>query len=154
MKEDYDGAEPSPNSVAALNAGRLAAMLDDSGLREHAKKTVGAFSEQLQRVPSAMPQMLVALDFSLSKPKQIVLAGEPDGPDTRKLLREAHTHFIPDKIVLFADGGAGQKWLGERLPFIRTAARIQGRAAAYVCEDFVCKMPVTDAQALRKTLEH
>jgi len=152
MKEDYDGAEPSPNSVSALNLLRLAQMFDDAALRERVEKTIRAFSEQLRRLPTAMPQMLVALDFASAKAKQIVIAGKADDANTRELLRELNSHFIPNKIVLFADGGAGQQWLGERLEFIKTAAPINGKAAAFVCENFVCKLPATDVQKLRETL--
>jgi len=52
-----------------------------------------------------MPQMLVALEFSLARPRQIVIAGKPGAPDTEALLREVRAHFLPDKIVLLADGG-------------------------------------------------
>ena len=54
-----------------------------------------------------MPQMLVALDFSLSKPRQIVIAGKPETTDTRALLAEVHRHFVPNKMLLLADGGDG-----------------------------------------------
>jgi len=87
MKEDYDGAEPSPNSVATLNLLRLAEMLDEKPFREMAAKTLAAFGDRLRQAPSAMPQMMVAFDFYQSKPKQIVIAGKPDAADTRAMLR-------------------------------------------------------------------
>jgi hypothetical protein len=152
MKEDYDGAEPSPNSVAALNLQRLAQITGDDKMREQAIKTIRAFSDQLERVPTAMPQMLVALDASLAKPRQIVIAGPRDSAETRALLREAHSRFIPNKLVLLADGAAGQQWLGERLEFLQTVTPIEGKPAAYVCEDFVCKLPTADPVQLRELL--
>ena len=61
-----------------------------------------------------MPQMLVALDASLSKPRQIVIAGARDAEETRALLREVHRHYVPDRVLLLADGGEGEAFLGEK----------------------------------------
>ena len=88
IKEDYDGAEPSPNSVSALNLLRLAQLTDKPEFRERALKTLAAFADQLTRTPTGLPQLLAALDASLAKPRQIVIAGPPDAPETRALLRE------------------------------------------------------------------
>lgn len=152
MKEDYDGAEPSPNSVSALNLLRLAQIADRPEFRERATKTLAEFSPQLTKAPTSVPQMLCALDASLAKPKQIVIAGQPGATDTHALLREVHAHYLPNKVVLLADGAAGQKSLGERLEFLRTVGPIDGHAAAFVCENFVCQLPVTEPEKLRDLL--
>jgi uncharacterized protein YyaL (SSP411 family) len=152
MKEDYDGAEPSPNSVAAMNLLRLWQITSDAKLRERAERTFAAFSERLTNLPNGVPQMLCALDASLAKPRQIVIAGGRDAADTRALLREVHAHFIPNKLLLLAEGGPGQAWLGQKLEFIRTVGPIDGKAAAYVCENFVCQLPTADLAKLRETL--
>ncbi len=152
MKEDYDGAEPSPNSVAALNLLRLSQMLDEQPFREMAEKTLAAFGGQLSQTPSAMPQMMVALDFSLAKPKQIVIAGKPNSADTRAMLDAVCENFIPDKILLLADGGSGQAFLGRHLEFIQDVKMQGGKATAFVCEDYVCQLPTTDVQVLRKLI--
>jgi uncharacterized protein YyaL (SSP411 family) len=150
MKEDYDGAEPSPNSVAALNLFRLSQMTGDTTMAERAKRTVAAFSQQLANVPWAMPQMLCAVDAMSAKPRQIVFAGTVE--QTRPLWRELQRHFIPNKIVLLAPGGETQAWLGQRLEFLRTVSPLEGKGAAYVCEDFVCKLPTSDPAKLRELL--
>jgi hypothetical protein len=153
MKEDHDGAEPSPNSVSAMNLLRLAQITDDRALHDRAVKTIGAFADPLARMPSTLPQLLCALDASLAKPRQIVIAGQPDAADTRALLRETHGRYVPNKLLLLADGGAGQAWLGQKLEFLRTVAPIDGKAAAYVCENFVCQLPTTDPAKLRELLK-
>ena len=99
-----------------------------------------------------MPQMLVTLDFCLSKPRQIVIAGPPEAKDTKKLLAEVHRHFLPNKILLLADGEEGQKYLGEKLPALKEMKPVRGKAAAFVCENFVCQAPVTDPKALARLL--
>jgi uncharacterized protein YyaL (SSP411 family) len=152
MKDDNDGAEPAASSVAALNLLRLAQMREGRESREHAEKTLAAFAPTLSHFASAMPQMLAAFDFSASKPRQIVIAGKPDAPETKALLQEVHHHFLPNMILLLADGAEGQKYLGENLESIRAMAMVNGKPAAYVCENFTCKAPVTDAKALRELL--
>ena len=152
MKEDYDGAEPSPNSVAALNLQRLAQITDRPEYRDRATKTLATFAPQLTKAPTSVPQMLCALDASLAKPQQIVIAGPRDSAETRALLREVHAHYVPNRILLLADGATGQKWLAERLEFLRTVGPIDGHATAFVCEDFVCQLPVTEPTKLRDLL--
>jgi uncharacterized protein YyaL (SSP411 family) len=96
--------------------------------------------------------MLCAVDFSLAKPRQIVIAGQAGAEDTRALLREVRTVFAPNQLVLLADGAKGQEWLGSRIETIKTMKPLQGKAAAYVCENYVCQQPVSDPTELRKLL--
>ncbi len=86
MKDDNDSAEPAASSVSALNLLRLAQIRGEKQWQERAEKTISAFHTTLSRFPSAMPQMLTALDFSSSKPRQIVIAGKKDAPETKALL--------------------------------------------------------------------
>jgi uncharacterized protein len=152
MKEDNDSAEPAASSVAALNLLRLAQFRDENRWRERAEKTIGAFSPQISHFPSAMPQMLVALDFSLGRPRQIVLAGKRDAQETRVLLAEVHQHFLPNKTLLLADGCDGQEYLEEKLEALRAMKPVNGKSVAYICENFRCQAPVNDPAALRKLL--
>ena len=87
VKEDHDNVEPSASSVAALNLLRLAQFFDRADFRKEADKTLQAFGSRMKDSPQAMPQMLVALDFALSEPRQIVIAGKPDSPDTQALFK-------------------------------------------------------------------
>ncbi|PYL67853.1 MAG: thioredoxin domain-containing protein [Verrucomicrobia bacterium] len=152
MKDDNDGAEPAASSVAALNLLRLAQFRDDKTLAERARKTIDAFATTLSHFPSAMPQILVALDYSLSKPRQIVIAGKKDAPETQALFKAVHSHFLPKTILLLADGSDGQKFLGEKNEAIRAMSMVEGKPAAYVCENFTCKAPVTEPKQLAKLL--
>ncbi len=147
MKEDNDGAEPSASSVSALNLLRLSQLRGDDSFGKRALRTIAAFGTTLARIPSAMPQMLVAFDSSLSKPRQIVIAGKRDAKDTRSLLREVHRHYLPNKLLLIPD-----KFLAEKLPELREMKAIDGKATAYVCENFTCQAPLTDQVSLGKLL--
>ena len=152
MKDDNDSAEPAASSVAAHNLLRLAQIRDKKQWEERAEKTISAFRTTLSRFPSAMPQILVALDFSSRKPRQIVIAGKKDAPETKALLSEVHRHFLPTTILLVADGAEGQKYLGEDLEAIDRMSMVDEKPAAYVCENFTCKAPVIDSNQLAKLL--
>jgi uncharacterized protein YyaL (SSP411 family) len=152
MKDDNDSAEPAASSVAALNLLRLSQFLENKQSEDRARKTIDGFATTLSHFPSAMPQMLVALDFSSSKPRQIVIAGEKDTPETEALLTEVRRHFLPKTILFLADGAEGQKYLGERNEAIRAMSPVDGKPAAYVCENFTCKAPVTDPKQLAELL--
>jgi hypothetical protein len=152
MKDDNDGAEPAASSVAALNLLRLSQILNQQQLATRARKTIDAFATTLSNFASAMPQMLVAVDYSLSKPRQIVIAGKYNATETKVLLKEVHRQFLPRTVVLLADGAEGQKYLGEKNEAIRAMTPVDRKSAAYVCENFTCKAPVTEPQALRELL--
>jgi uncharacterized protein YyaL (SSP411 family) len=132
---------------------RLSQIYDESKLAERAKKTVNAFAAILSQFPSSMPRMLVAVENSLSKPRQIVIAGKKDSPETKALLREVHRPFLPNTIVILVDGGEGQKYLGETNEAIRAMSLVEGKPAAYLCENFTCKAPVTDSKQLSDLLK-
>jgi uncharacterized protein len=153
MKDDNDGAEPAASSIAALNLLRSSQFRDDKQMAERARKTVEAFATTLSHFPSAMPQMLVALDYSSSKPRQIVIAGNKAAPETKALLKEVNRHFLPKTVLFLADGAEGQKYLGEKNEAIRAMSPIEGKSAAYVCENFTCKAPVTDPKQLAELLK-
>ncbi len=63
-----------------------------------------------------------------------------------------HERFIPNKILLLADGGAGQKTLALHNEFIGSVVRIDGKATAYVCEDYACQLPTSDPATLAELL--
>ncbi len=152
LKDDNDSAESAASSVAALNLLRLAQFRNDEVMTDRARRTIRAFAATLSHFPSAMPQMLVALDFSLAKPRQIVIAGRIDNARTQLLLKEVHQHFLPNKILALADGDEGQNYLGENNEAIRAMSLINRKPAAYVCENFTCKAPVTEPEQLGELL--
>jgi uncharacterized protein YyaL (SSP411 family) len=153
MKEDHDGAEPSANSVAATNLARLARIFDQKEFQHAAARVLGSFHAALERMPAALPQMLAALDATVTEPMQIVLAGQRDVPDTVELLRVIRKRYLPNKVVLLADGSEGQNWLAQHIEALRLMAPVQGRTAAYVCRNFTCELPVTEAEELAQVLE-
>ncbi len=172
LKEDYDGAEPAPSSVAALNLLRLATVLDNLGAprlasergegtpptlaatsyRDRALRTLEAFRSRWPAAPHALPQMLCALELALESPRHVVLAGDSATAEFRALAAVVREQAGPRRMLLWADGGQGQAWLAERAPWIAAMRPIDGRATAYVCENFTCQAPTTDVADLRTIL--
>ena len=151
MKEDYDGAEPSGNSVAAMNLLRLAYLAGRADLAEAAERTIAAFMPRLTTVPVALPQMLCAGERLLAGPRQVVIAGEGDDAGARALLREVHARFLPNAAVLLVDSAESRAFF-RSAPAVAAMRPVGGRAAAYVCRDFTCQLPVADPAALAKLL--
>jgi len=152
-RDSYDGAEPSPNSTGAMNLLRLAQFTDRVEWRDTAQKTLSAFAALLQSTPEAVPALSSALDFRLAQTKQILIAGDPASQDTRELLRQVNIRFLPNKILLLADGRAGQQQLARWLPFVAGAHPMKDRATAYVCENYICKLPTTAPDVMARLLD-
>jgi len=89
----------------------------------------------------------------MTEPAQIVVAGGRDLPETAKLLRAIRQRYLPNKVVLLADGGEGQNWLSQHIEALRLMAPLHGRPTAYVCQNFACELPVTEAEQLGELLE-
>jgi uncharacterized protein YyaL (SSP411 family) len=152
LKDDYDGAEPAGNSVAVLGLLRLAEMTGRQTFRRAADRTLEAFSSRLQSMPVTLPQMLVAADFAFSKPKQILIAGSKTEPGTRALVGEVWRRFLPRRILLLVDDES-RRALARELPVVEQIQPIAGKAAAYVCEDYTCQLPVNDVARLAELLQ-
>jgi uncharacterized protein YyaL (SSP411 family) len=142
MKEDYDGAEPSGNSIAVLVLLRLARILDNSQYRESAERALRAFSGRMRQIPAGVPQMLVALAYEQTPPKQIVIAGAPAEP----LLDVLRTRFLPMHTLIRAMPLS-------MIEHVREMREIDGRPAAYACENFTCQLPVSSPEELARLLQ-
>ncbi len=141
MKDDYDGAEPSANSVSALNLLRLGRMLHSESMEEAARAILAGHAFQMDRVPAAVPQMLVALDLALKPPAQSVVAGGREA--ALALLRGLQGRFRPHAVSLLLDSPEAVEFFSQESPAIRGMKTIDGNPALYECENFTCRAPVT-----------
>jgi uncharacterized protein len=154
LKEDYDGAEPSPNSVAAANLLRFSALFHDEAARERALATIEALRAQWAKVPHALPEMLCAIERALELPRQVVIAGDASAAGFGALAAEVFAKAGPRRAVLASPGAdeAG-RWLAARAPWLaEMTTGTDGRARAFVCERFTCQAPVDTPAALRAVL--
>ena len=88
--------------------------------------------------------MLMACEFLLSEPREIILAGRRDSPEMRALLGELHTRFVPGKVVLLVDSVETQHALAAGIPSIESMDPLEGGARAYVCRNYTCLLPVSE----------
>jgi uncharacterized protein len=141
MKEDYDGAEPSANSIAALNLLRLGRMLHEETMEEKARKILAAHAVQMERMPSAVPQILVALDLALKPPSQAIVVGDRD--EALVLLRGISQTFRPHAATILLDSAEAVEFFSKRSPAVHGMRTVDGKPALYECENFTCRAPVT-----------
>ncbi|MGH7992513.1 MAG: thioredoxin domain-containing protein, partial [Limisphaerales bacterium] len=143
VKDDYDGAEPSGNSMATLALLKLAALTGREDLRSPAEATLRLFAHRLQNFPQAMPFLLHAVDFWLEEPHRIVIVGDANATPFQELLHAAHTVYQPNKIVLGNSGAVEE--------FARTLP-VQDGAVAYLCTGTACQPPTNRPEELRQLL--
>jgi hypothetical protein len=153
VKEDYDGAEPSGNSVAASNLLRLARLTGRGEFREAAERTLAGFADKLDQTPAALPRMLAACEFLLGDAREVVIVGDRGGADTAALLRELHARFAPGRVALLVDSPETRRKLAEGIPAIESMSMVEGRATAYVCRGYACQAPVCESDKLGELLE-
>jgi uncharacterized protein YyaL (SSP411 family) len=153
VKEDYDGAEPSSNSVTAMNLLRLARFTNRSGFRESAERTLAAFASRLAAAPATLPQMLAACEWLLGEPREIILVGGRDDADTQALLRTLHSRFVPNRVAMLVDSPETRRALAAGIPSIEFMEKMDGRASAYVCRDYTCQLPVTEARKFAELIQ-
>jgi uncharacterized protein len=138
IKEDYDGAEPSPNALSALNLVRLSALTQKEAYAEKATRICKLFQQALKESSSAVPYMVMALQWLEQGKRQVVIAGDRDAEDFKAMLGVLHQRFLPFTVILHA--GSHE----------HTAAMTakDGKATAYVCQDYSCQAPITDIDTL------
>ena len=148
-KDYFDNATPSGNSVAAAVLLRLAILTNNERYREIAQAVLGLIADSTRRYPSGFGYALSAMDFLVSSPKEIALVGK-DLNDFKSLLEVVWGKYLPNKVV--APGFVNDVEAIEALPLLQNRSLIDGRAAAYVCQNYTCQQPVTEPQDLAKQL--
>ncbi|MBI2472502.1 MAG: thioredoxin domain-containing protein [Planctomycetes bacterium] len=150
-KEIYDGATPSGNSVALLNILRLSRITGSLDLAKLSGQVISTFAETVSNYPSGYAQFLCALDFALGTTKEIVIAGESGADDTKRIISEIRKRFLPGKVViLHPERDASIEGI---VGFIKEQKPINGKATAYICENYACKAPTNDMNQILKLLD-
>jgi uncharacterized protein YyaL (SSP411 family) len=141
----YDGAEPSGSSVHALSLLRLGALTSEPDYRERALRCVRGLGQVLTETPTALSELLLAVDWLVGDPREIVLLA-PDGrAATTPLLDVVRTRFVPNKVVV-----AGPPSLADATPLARD--RTPDAATAWVCREGACELPTADPDKLAELL--
>ena len=148
-KDIMDNAIPCGGSMAADVLLRLAVITGDADMQRRAATALRSVRNLMARFPTAAGHWLGTLDFYLSKPKEVVIVGTPGYTATDALLRAANRHYAPNRVML---GIADTADAIDGVPLLANRGKIDGLPTAYVCENYVCRLPVTDAEALARQL--
>lgn len=153
MKEEQDGATPSPNTLSALNLLRLSHLLGDPERGRQAEKTLQSLAAQMEQAPLAAPLGLVALEHFLSPGQQIVLVGEGDAPSMKEMLGIVRKPFLPGAVSVVISNATDRKFFARHPEFYQGITALDGQPTAYVCQNFVCDLPTNDPARLARLLE-
>jgi len=144
-KPGYDGAEPSGNSVAVLNLLRLGEFTFKDEYRIRAQKALTSFLGSPDINPLAYSEMLIALDFFLDSPKEIVIVTPEGKPKEREaFLRAFRKQFVPNRVLIVVTEGKELESHARVIPLIQGKHALNGKTTAYVCEKAYCKLPALD----------
>ncbi|HEU5251470.1 MAG TPA: thioredoxin domain-containing protein [Thermoanaerobaculia bacterium] len=149
-RELFEGATPSSNSVAAMNLLRLATFTGDGKYRERAEKIFSAFSGYLDRAPAAFPRLLAALDYRQDEPREVVLSGDPGRADFEALRDAVFRSRRLNRVVAHADAAES---LASVAPLVASRGSAGGAAQAWVCRNFACLRPTSEATELAAALD-
>ncbi len=142
MKNEYDGAEPSGNAVAARNLFRLSIFTENTKYAERAEETLRFFINRVGGHPFAMPALIAAAFWQIRSPMQIVLAGD----NIASLKKIVNSKYLPVSVKMLASSSVGE--------FTKSLPAQGGKATAYLCHDFTCELPVNNPGELELLLAH
>jgi hypothetical protein len=146
-KDLQDNAAPSGNAMAATVLLKLGAFIGEDSYLTLAELMLGLLQPAMIQAPTAFAQWLCALDFALSRPREIAIVGNIQSADTQALLNIVHDGYRPNQIVAVVPPDRSSV-----IPLLADRSTIGHQATAYVCQHFTCQQPVTEPVALRQQL--
>ena len=149
-KDFIDSAVPSGNSLAADLFLRLAVLLERPEYAAHATGVLRLMADAMAAQPAAFGRMLCALDFHLNPGQEIAIVGVPGAADTLALLVEVRRRYLPNSVLALR--APADETAAARVPLLAGRGQVDGRATAYVCRNYVCRLPATDPAALAEQL--
>ncbi|HEX4614032.1 MAG TPA: hypothetical protein VH092_37970, partial [Urbifossiella sp.] len=150
-KELHDGSTPGGMSVAVTVLLRLAKLTGRRDFAEKANATLRGYRGLMEEHPTALGQLLVALDFHLGPVDEVAVVGRPDDPETRTVLAELRGRFRPHQVLAYHDPATPAP--ADVLPLLADRPAVNGAATVYVCRDFACRAPLVGADAVRGYLD-
>jgi len=147
-RDGQDGATPSANAVAAGALARLSYHLDRSDFRTVATNAISAYGDLIARFPRAFARSLSAVDWLLDGPVEIAIVGKRGTSDLATLRTLVGGHYLPNRILAIGEPDDS----GSELPLLRGKSLVGGKAAVYICRNFNCRSPMTDADQVMDAL--
>ena len=146
-KDLMDNAIPAENSLAAEGLLRLTSLTGERSYADRAIAYLATLSETMAKHPSAFGLLLTAYERAITPAIEVAIVG--DTAATEPLRREVLGRFVPASVTVTASAGTG----AHLTPLLADRPMLRGEATAYLCEEFVCREPVTDPTRLRDQLD-
>ena len=148
-RDVQDNATPSGNALACEALMKLAALTDDGRYRDLAESSLTLVTNLVLRYPLGFARWLSALENALGTMKQVALLGDAREENFQRMLKALRAEYRPGVVV-----AASPHPIKENSPdLLQNRDLINGKATAYVCEGFVCKLPATDVETLTEQLK-
>jgi len=136
IKQLYDGAIPSGNSVALIDLLWLSRLINELAYDQMATQMIKTFAAEVEGAPDAYTFFLSGLDVQLGPSYMVTVVGDINSKDTLEMLKTLRQHYLPTTVTQLKHpdkGGLGYQ-------------QIEGKATAYVCRDQIC-LPATNSLA-------
>jgi hypothetical protein len=147
-REVQDNATPSGNSLAANALIRMAGYTGNGQYADIAQRNLANLQNYLAQYPAGFANWLCAFDFQLSEPQEVAIIGDIQAEDTNALVDVVWQTYQPYLVLAAAESFNK----GQMPPLLMDREKIEGKASAYVCRNFVCQLPVNTPQALKELL--
>ena len=145
-----DNATPSGNSVAAFALLKLGLLTGKENYQRYATTILRLLADQVRRYPSAFSWALCALDFYLSKPKEVAVMADSASADFTELTRTVWQTYLPNRVIALSVGDRAQA--SKFVPLLAGKEALGGQTTAFVCEAYTCQAPVQTPEELQKQL--
>jgi len=147
-KDLQDNAMPSGNALACEALLKLSAFSDDGRYRDLAEKSMSQVTESALRYPTAFGRWLSAADFALGNVKQVAVVYDASQDHAQELIQVTRAEYRPNLIVAVSAYPPSK----DAPPLLTDRPLKDGQATVYVCENFVCKLPVVSSAELERML--
>ncbi len=149
-KRLYGGAIPSGNAMSIGNLSRLHRMTGDHNYAKRTEELIRAFSGEIKKQPMVYPLVLCGLDFHYGSGNEIVVVAEKPA-DATAMIAALRKTFHPNQVILLRTLENAEA-LAKIAPYTATQTSIDGKATAYVCRDFACKVTTTEISTMLKSV--
>jgi len=151
QKELYDGAIPSGNSISFLNLLRLSFITGNLQLEEKADILSRVFADYIKNSYLGFTQFMIAVDFAVGPSYSLVIAGDSEAEDTKKMFEKVNSEYVPNMVLIYRPTDSYPPKIDQFSNFIEWFDKVNNKATAFVCINKTCKPPTTDPI---KTIEY
>lgn len=151
-KEFSDSAVPSGNSIAALALSKIGKYIKNQDYIDRVRKILSAHGNMIKKSPGWFTQMLTAYDFTEGPVKEIIVSGDRKNEKTVEIIRYIHERFLPNKVLIFNPAGEKNSKTEKLYQFLKNYPALRGKTTIYICENYSCKLPVTNIEEMKKLL--